>query len=67
MKHIIKIKGMHCKSCEMLIKDSLEEINGVESAELSHTAGTATVIFDENKVNIDDLKKIIKNEGYEVI
>ena len=67
MKKTINVKGMHCKSCEMLIKDSLEETNGVEAAELSHTAGTATISFDENKVSLDNLKKIIKDEGYEVV
>jgi len=55
----LTVKGMHCKSCEMLIKDSLEE------------EGAKRVSFSKNRVNFDNLnqdqaKKIINKEGYEV-
>ena len=67
MKNItIKVKGMHCQSCEMLIKDSLEEQDGVKSAEVSNKERTAKITFDESKISEAQLKSIIKNEGYEV-
>ena len=50
----------------MLVKDALEEQDGVNSAELSHTESTATISFDETKVSEDKLKSIIKEEGYGV-
>ena len=67
MKNItIKIKGMHCQSCEMLIKDALEEQEGVKSSEISNKNGTAKITFDESKISEAQLKSILKKEGYEV-
>ncbi len=61
---ILYVEGMHCKSCEMIVKDVLEEI-GVES-KVSHENGTVEVTFDDEKVSLDEIKKAIKGEGYEV-
>jgi copper chaperone len=58
----IKINGMHCPSCEMLIKDSLDDV-GVK-AEVSHKSNSANVEFDEKKISIDKIKSIIKENGY---
>ncbi|MBR9691590.1 heavy-metal-associated domain-containing protein [Candidatus Woesearchaeota archaeon] len=67
MKNIkIKTKGMHCSSCEMLVKDSLEELDGVEKAEANFKSGIIGVNFDENKVTESNILKIIKSEGYKI-
>jgi len=60
------VEGMHCKSCEMLVEDALEEL-GVKKTEVSHEKGTVKVTFDEEKVSLGDIKKAIKGEGYEVM
>jgi len=65
-KTTIKIKGMHCPSCEMLIKDILEDEEGVIKADLSHKNGTAIIEFEDQKISIDKIKDIIKKENYEV-
>ncbi len=62
----IKTKGMHCPSCEMLIKDSLEELEGVNKAEASFKSGIISVDFDENKTNEKEIIDIVKLEGYEI-
>ena len=62
----LNVKGMHCGSCEMLIKDSLEETEGIEKVEVSHKSGEVNIDFDESKVNEHKIKEIIKNEGYKV-
>ena len=33
------VTGMHCKSCEMLIKDEIEGIPGVETVAVDHKTG----------------------------
>ena len=66
MKIKLNVKGMHCKSCETLIKDSLESAKGVKSAEPSAKNGTITVDFDESIINEKKIKQIIADEGYEV-
>ena len=66
MEAKIAVKGMHCPSCEALVVDTLEEA-GVHSAEASHKKGLVTVKFYENKISLEKIKGLIKEEGYEVI
>ena len=43
MTKTMKIEGMMCGHCEATVKKALEAIDGVNSAEVSHEAGTAVV------------------------
>lgn len=65
MEKKIKVKGMHCKSCEVLIQDSLSDI-GVKS-KVNHKTGEVLIDFDPKKVKIEDIYKSIKENGYEVL
>jgi len=60
-----KVKGMHCNSCEFLIKDVLEEI-GVK-ATADHKKGEVNLDFDEKKVSLNKIKNILKENNYELI
>ena len=67
MKKItLNVKGMHCSSCEVLLKDILGDEAGVANAQISVAKGTAVVEFDENKITEDKIKDIIRKEGYGV-
>ena len=59
----IKTKGIHCTSCEMVIKDALEDLQGVNKAEASYKSGIVSVDFDDTKVNEDKIIGTIKLEG----
>ena len=60
----ITVDGMHCGSCETLVRDALEELDGVSEADVSHSAGTVVVVYDENTVSPEALKAAIEEEGY---
>ena len=60
----IKVKGMHCRSCETLIKDALEEMDGVSKAEASENEGKVIVHYDQSKIDLDKIKDAINSEGY---
>jgi copper chaperone CopZ len=67
MKNIkIKTIGMHCPSCEMLVKDSLEDEDGISKAQADHKSGLIEVEFDDSKINTQRINQIIKEEGYEI-
>lgn len=66
MEKTFKVKGMHCNSCEMLIKDALEETDGVNSASASFSKGFVNVEFDQSKIDEKSIKKIIADEGFGV-
>ena len=67
MKTVLKLKGMHCNACEMLINDALQEIAGVSKAKSSLKSNSVDIEFDESKVKIGVLKKAIEKEGYKVL
>ncbi len=65
MKKInLNIKGMHCKSCAMLITDVLEDLN--VKSKINHETGKAEIEFDENKITSEEIKKTITKEGYQI-
>ena len=45
MEKTMKIQGLMCPHCEARVKKTLESIEGVESAVVSHVSGTAVVRF----------------------
>jgi Cu2+-exporting ATPase len=65
MTKTIEIKGMMCPHCEATVKKALEKLPQVESAQVSHTAGTAIVTLSGE---IDDavLKETVEDRDYEV-
>jgi copper chaperone CopZ len=59
------VKGMHCHSCETLVKDELMDMKGVKKVEADFKAGKVTVEADD-VVDMNVLKSKIKELGYEV-
>ncbi len=66
MEKTLKIEGMMCPHCEANVKSTLEAIEGVASAEVSHVAGTAVVTL-EKEVADDVLKAAVEGKGYKVL
>ena len=64
MRAEIHIEGMHCDSCPIDIKETLEETAGVESADVTFSGKTANVTFDDAVVQQATLVKKIQDLGY---
>jgi Cu+-exporting ATPase len=64
MKAEFHITGMHCDSCVALIKETLEETAGVDSADVNFGGKTAVVDFDQNVVQQKTIIKKIQDLGY---
>ena len=62
----IKIEGMMCPHCEARVKKTIEEIEGVTSAEVSHKDGEARVTVSDDTI-LDTLRAAIEAQGYKVI
>lgn len=62
----VSIKGMHCRSCEILIEDELKGIKGVSSVDISHRTGSATIHFEGKHLNHGDVVHAVKQAGYEL-
>lgn len=66
MTKTMKIEGMMCGHCEATVKKALEAIDGVNSAEVSHEAGTAVVELSEG-VQDEVLQKAVEDKDYKVL
>lgn len=65
-KIALKVRGMHCTSCEMLIKDMLEEMPGISNVEISKREKKVTLSYDEKNISLHQIKALIEKEGFEV-
>ena len=66
LKSTIPIKGMHCRSCEILLEDALSGVAHVKKCEVSWQAGTAQVYFSSQRAPFkNDIVKTIRAAGYE--
>ena len=65
MERTMHIEGMMCPHCEGRVKNTLEAIEQVESAVVSHQAGTAVVTL-KSEISNDVLKEAVEKQGYPV-
>ncbi len=54
----LKVDGMHCASCALLIEEELEELDGVAEARASFRKQRARVVLDDAPVVPAILEKI---------
>ena len=66
MEKTMKIEGMMCGHCEATVKKALEALPEVDSAEVSHEAGTAVVTLNA-QVSDEVLKKTVEDKDYKVL
>lgn len=67
MKQELTVKGMHCKSCVMLVTDSLEELGAKDiKIDLNEKKQIAKIILDYAGKKEDVVAAIVK-EGYTVV
>ena len=66
MTKTMKIEGMMCGHCEARVKKTLEGIEGVTGAEVSHEKGTAVVTL-EKEIADSVLKEAVEAQDYKVV
>ncbi len=60
----VSVSGMVCTSCEKSISTKVAKLDGVKSVVASQKDGTASVEFDNSKVNEKDVIAAIESLGY---
>ncbi len=61
----IPIKGMHCRSCEILVEDELMKINGVKKAIVNEKKGTAEIYY-KGHFEEEQIEKAVCDAGYAI-
>ncbi|MEK7917630.1 mercury(II) reductase [Burkholderia contaminans] len=62
----LKITGMTCESCAVEVKEALEQVHGVRSAEVSYSEGSAT-LATVAETSTDELLAKVAGLGYRAV
>ena len=65
MTKTMEIKGMMCEHCEARVKKTLEKLDGVQEAKVSHKEGTAVLTLSADVAD-EVLKEAVEAQDYEV-
>lgn len=65
METTLKVSGMKCPACKMLIEDAISEINGARAVSVDHTTGAVAVAYDSDGT-LEQIKTAIRGEGFKV-
>lgn len=66
-KLVLKVKGMHCASCAILIDKLLSKQDGVVSSSTSYGAQKVALEFDESKISLEKIDEFVNKLGYDVV
>lgn len=65
MKEItLNIEGMHCTGCSSRLTKILNNLGGIERAEVSFENKKAIIKYDESKINLEKIKTEIEDAGF---
>lgn len=62
----LSVPGIHCDHCKKSIEGALGGVAGVSSAEVSVPERTVTVDFDDQMVDLDNIREAIEGQGFDV-
>ncbi|MBC8445155.1 MAG: cation-translocating P-type ATPase [Rhodospirillaceae bacterium] len=60
----LRIDGMHCSSCELLIEKIALQTDGILAASSSYATSTAKIIYDPEQIEETQIKGILSQSGY---
>ncbi len=63
---ILPIKGMTCANCVATIERNVKKVDGVQDTVVNLSTEKATIGYDTNKTNLDDIVARIQRAGYDV-
>jgi copper chaperone len=63
---VINVEGMTCGGCVASVTKAIKRLEGVEQANVSLESKIASVIYDKDKTNEDQIKQAVRDAGYEV-
>lgn len=58
---------MHCEGCVKRLTNVLSELDGVSNVKVSLENKNAEVEYDEDKLELDDIKQGVSDAGFEAV
>lgn len=59
-----QVENLSCQHCVNRVESALKEIGGVIDVYVKLADHTATVVYDEDCVTVEELKKVVQASGY---
>ncbi|MDP3735032.1 MAG: heavy metal translocating P-type ATPase [bacterium] len=66
-KAILKVKGMHCASCSVLIDKLVGKQAGVTSIKTNYGSEKTAIEYDESKITLEKIDELLHALGYDLI
>lgn len=60
----LRIKGMYCTMCPMKIEMCLSELDGIARISVSYASERAFLVYDREKISLNDITNKIMSLGY---
>ncbi|WP_455090075.1 heavy metal translocating P-type ATPase [Peptoanaerobacter stomatis] len=65
MKQKYDVKGMTCSACQSAVYRAVSKIDSVSDVNINLMTNTMSVVYDETKLNDNDIIQVVKNAGYD--
>lgn len=63
---MLPITGMHCRSCEILLEETISKVAGVTKVSVHHKKGSAEVYYETKQPDSAVLEQAVRDAGYSV-
>src|SRR3712207_6225383 len=64
---VLNIEGMTCAACVKAVERVCKRLDGVKEANVNLATEKLNVVFDEEKLSLDDIQKAIEKSGYKTL
>jgi P-type Cu+ transporter len=64
---VLRVRGMHCGACALLINKLLAKQPGISSVEASFGAERVKLVYDPNKITLVKVDEFIHKLGYDLV
>ena len=64
-KIVLGIEGLHCDGCVNRLTKVLKALDGVVDAKVSLENKSTEIEYDENELELDDIKQAVSDAGFE--
>ncbi len=63
----LKVIGMDSSHCAMVVEKAIKTLPGIEKVEVDYNNARAKAVFNPQKVNEEEIEKVINDAGYKTI
>ena len=67
IKTVLTVEGMSCKHCVKAVTTAVTALPGTGGVLVDLSAKTVTVEYEPSVTSVDDIKRRIEDQGYEII